>query len=103
MEFATYSQRLEAKTHLITEYKAFKEQEQMPTNIVQINDCFEEEENVLLATMYEPIQESNTNNEIQAYLTLPRIPSTQYYLTWWNSQRSNFSTLSKIAQKYLIK
>ncbi|CAG8812942.1 9798_t:CDS:1, partial [Racocetra persica] len=75
MEFATYSQRLETKTHLIAEYEAFKEQEQMPTDIVQMNNCFEEKENVLLAAIYEPIQESDTNNEIQAYLALPRIPS----------------------------
>ncbi|CAG8631961.1 10707_t:CDS:1, partial [Racocetra fulgida] len=39
-------------------------------------DNLEEEENVLLAAIYESIQESDINNEIQTYLALPKIPST---------------------------
>ncbi|CAG8795076.1 35344_t:CDS:1, partial [Racocetra persica] len=73
IEFATYSQRLEAKAYLVAEYEVFKEQETILTNTVQI-DNLEEEENVLLAVMYEPIQESDINNEIQTYLALLKIP-----------------------------
>ncbi|CAG8797025.1 11810_t:CDS:1, partial [Racocetra persica] len=77
MELATYSQRLEAEAYLITEYEAFKEQEPIPMDTIQIDDDPDEEENVLLAAMYESIQESDTNTEIQVYLALPRIPNTQ--------------------------
>ncbi|CAG8494321.1 1220_t:CDS:10 [Dentiscutata erythropus] len=45
LEFATYSQRLEAEAYLVAEYEVFKEQELVPTNSVQI-DILEEEENV---------------------------------------------------------
>ncbi|CAG8566642.1 2918_t:CDS:2, partial [Scutellospora calospora] len=77
MKLATYSQRLEAEVYLITEYEAFKEQELIPMDTVQMDDDPNEEENVLLAAMYESIQESNTNTEIQVYLVLPRISNTQ--------------------------
>ncbi|CAG8518941.1 5877_t:CDS:2, partial [Cetraspora pellucida] len=66
-----------AEAYLITEYEAFKEQEPIPTNTVQMDDDPDKEENVLLAAMYESIQESDTNTEIQVYLALPRIPNTQ--------------------------
>ncbi|CAG8677343.1 15473_t:CDS:2, partial [Racocetra persica] len=72
IEFATYSQRLEAEAYLVAEYEVFKEQESILTNIVQM-DNLEEEENVLLAIMYKPIQESDINNEIQTYFALPKI------------------------------
>ncbi|CAG8736946.1 20971_t:CDS:1 [Racocetra persica] len=81
MEFVTYSQRLEAEAYLVAEYKVYKEQESILTNTVQM-DNLEEEENVLLAVMYEPIQESDINNEIQTYLALLKIPSTLCPLKW---------------------
>ncbi|CAG8704655.1 18953_t:CDS:2, partial [Racocetra persica] len=74
IEFATYSQRLEAEAYLVAKYEVFKEQELLLTNTVQI-DNLEEKENGLLAVMYEPIQESDINNEIQTYLALPKIPT----------------------------
>ncbi|CAG8744885.1 14486_t:CDS:1, partial [Racocetra fulgida] len=59
--------------YLVAEYEVFKEQESILTNTVQMNNL-EKEENVLLAVMYEPFQESDINNEIQTYLALPKIP-----------------------------
>ncbi|CAG8625561.1 400_t:CDS:2 [Cetraspora pellucida] len=75
IKFATYLQRLEAENYLISKYDVFKEQKSTPINIMQTDD-HEEEENVLLAAMYDLIQDSEANNKIQAYLSLPKIPNT---------------------------
>ncbi|CAG8814709.1 6900_t:CDS:2, partial [Dentiscutata erythropus] len=46
---------LDAEAYLITEYEAFKEQEPIPADTVQMNNNPDKEENVLLAAIYESI------------------------------------------------
>ncbi|CAG8740386.1 25007_t:CDS:1, partial [Racocetra persica] len=66
------SQRLEVKAYLIAEYELFKQLVLPLLDLTQTDN--NKEKNVLLAIIYtSPVQDSETNKEIQIYLALPKI------------------------------